>query len=594
MRRAPLLVAALLLPAALVGCFGPEDGAGDPSGVQVSDFVRVRFVERFANGTVHEATGLDDPAGNVSLDDLPSDAGTWWLMWAGFDRFPTGEKVLTNVRLVDLDADGSRETMSRFRHDVDEDALGQQQLINQEIVLWHLPPAVEEVVQLPAQGLYDHLVGLEPGDRVRNVTLGQGEAFGSRSEGLVRSIPQVEEGLDRTFENLSRVAVRSRGNLSGETEAGDVISFGHEHLGTHLPARVDRITDTQVDLTLLVEDQETISFRDWWNATVFDVTNETFSVAHDAERGLEVVSGDSVGRVTRTNASAIVVDFNDPRAGRTMVYDVELDAIERVETDRDLWSRQEDPVPDDGRIHDVAMVAQTMPTIATTDGIYFTPDLLGENWFASAIAMEGREVRALEASPAGTGTVFASVVGDGVMVSHDHGRTWSTPAGEGLPSAPRDLTRAGGEEGALYALMDDGDLLRSDDGGATWSASGSAPGGVQGIDGGFASSEEIWAGTRRGVKRSMDGGSSWEQRGLEFFTVRDVVALSNRTVLSMAGQSLYVSFDRGDHWSSRSGNIEGRRVDITVARPAWVLTATGERSGAVSQDSGGSWRSFTT
>lgn len=584
-RRSAVLLVTVLLAAALAGCTAPDEDEPEPTGLFPGNFVKVRYVERFADGTVFNATVPGDLAPNTTLTDTePGDhEADWWHFWTDVDRYPVGPTILTSVQLVDLVGDGDRDVISQTYHEV---APGQR-LSDQRLSLWRFPPSVQRPAELPNPGLLARMEGMEEGDVLTNVTIPPEEGYGPPSEALTRVFPRVDDDRPRLLEDVPLARATSDGNLTSETEEGDVIAYRKD--GWVFDARVDRLGESVVDLYLLVESGQEIRFLDAWNATILDVTNSTYDLRHDAVQGQRIrepATGE-IGRVTVVNSTAVKVDFNDPRAGRTMVYDVEVVETRKLRSDRDLWSHEKDPVGEGAVVLDVEMVGRHMPTVATTEGTYFNPGGPGGEWFSLSPDLEGRTVLSLQASHAGDRTVYASTEDGSVLRSDDLGRTWSSVAREGLPAAAVDLAPSPRDPAVVSALMDDGRVLRSVDAGATWSETGSAPDGTRGIAAGYNSTDRLWAATDEGVSRSSDGGGTWTQTF--DLGVRDVAPFGRGGAYAAGPSSVYVTFDGGDSWELQGSGASLRELDVLPRLPLLLFGSRGPQEAALSQNGGQAW-----
>lgn len=579
----------LILPA-FAGCLDQSPGSG-PTGVEPGDLVRVRFVERFADGTVHNATVPGDLPPNATLQDLPPDdhREVWWLVWTERRTYPSGQDRLTQVQLLDLDGDGRHESVSRVRHDVSGDP-PRQTLSDQTFSLWNLPPGVSDPGPVPAPGLHPALIGRREGDRIEGIRLEPEQAFGDWSEDATTTLPRLQDrltDLPRTRRNLTETVLRHRTNYTEATEVGDLLSYRLPRAGGTVDARVERLNGSVADLYLLVRAGQNVSFSGLWNATIVDLDDETFSLRHHPILGSTFRWQGSVGRVIDVNATRFVVDFNDLRTGHTMVYDVEIVEVRRFQEGRDLWSRSADPLGDDGQVHDVAVIAQSMPAIATSRGVSFTPtSRWGEAWFRLSPDLEDRRVSALEVSPADPSTVYAVVADRGIRRSEDHGRSWSDPGGE-LPEAAADLTASGADVDRLYALLEDGRIVASGDGGRSWSGRGDAPSGTLGLDAGFGEGE-LWAATSTGLQRSDDGGGTWSNSSLRHRRARDVVVASEAVMYASMGRSVFRSLDGGGSWTAQ-GNGPFDRLAALHDRPTWLLGSGPGGSVSMSQQAGAAW-----
>lgn len=267
------------------------------------------------------------------------------------------------------------------------------------------------------------------------------------------------------------------------------------------------------------------------------------------------------------------------------------------------------------------------------------------------IGPEGGTVRVLAAAPSRPGTVYAGLDEGGVFRSSDRGFTW-TFVGQGLGPGglvrglgvdarspetayavvddelfktvdggaswrriePRQLRRGEGistvlvhprRAGSLYILTGFGRLLRSADGGATWTVLPSpSPRGITLLAVDPAEPDALYAATETGLFKSRNGGARWFaiDQGLDLDRDKPVQALAfdpaSRTIyLSQFNDfsepiALFKSTDGGARWTSVSpGTGPGTVTGLAVTagpRPAVVAVLDG-RSLLRSEDGGRTW-----
>jgi len=148
-------------------------------------------------------------------------------------------------------------------------------------------------------------------------------------------------------------------------------------------------------------------------------------------------------------------------------------------------------------------------------------------------ALGGLHVSALLVHPAAPQRVFVGTHGGGILRSNDGGKGF-TPVNVGVPrlfvwamSAPTDdpdvVLATGVAQNDSYGVGAGGYILRSADGGATWTTVSTDL--VWGYDIAVCPSDarRVLAAARRGVLESRDGGLTWQRVGL--FGARDALSI---------------------------------------------------------------------
>lgn len=254
---------------------------------------------------------------------------------------------------------------------------------------------------------------------------------------------------------------------------------------------------------------------------------------------------------------------------------------------------------------------------------------------------DGGTVSAIEVDPGRPSVLYAGTHGAGVFRSGDGGRTWARSS-DGLPpdtlvllmelapSRPTTLyleanagqrlyrstdgARTWHELPAFDATIADLDvdpaqpdtvylaahqgLLRSTDGGSTWSRVGplQSPSRLAIAP---SSSQVLYAEDGGQIMRSADGGASWSKQSTwtENFDVFTVDPHDPNTVYVSTSDSLYRSTDAGVHWTRiRSGDfglhVYVLAIDSRDSRRLFV--GTGWAGVYRSTDAGGSWTHVAT
>lgn len=143
----------------------------------------------------------------------------------------------------------------------------------------------------------------------------------------------------------------------------------------------------------------------------------------------------------------------------------------------------------------------------------------GEHWQKIAIAPpEDGRIFSLAVSPTGKGILYIAGVGLGVLRSDDGGKTW-TGRSEGLPN--RNVIAVAAhttQPDTAYAVLKDQGVYRSQDAGRSWRLMdrASQPGLRQLIHSNMAGSMQtgwLFAATSKGIRRAMDCFCLWQTAG---------------------------------------------------------------------------------
>lgn len=262
------------------------------------------------------------------------------------------------------------------------------------------------------------------------------------------------------------------------------------------------------------------------------------------------------------------------------------------------------------------------------NGMYRSEDG-GATWSPANAGLTASALRCIGADPLRPGALLAGTEPARLFRSGDGGRSWEELAGIGriagqerwfLPYSPRagavrNVYAPPGRSGRLFASVEVGGLLRSDDGGETWTC---APvledEDIHYITGHPRQPDLLYAalgyaslshpgpqqGPRRfgGIARSRDGGMTWQK--LETDYTRAVLIPPSRLDLVLAGPApqvgkggrIVVSSDGGDTWEPVAAGIEtplADMVELFVAGPddsVWAICSGGRLLRATAGD----WR----
>ncbi len=206
---------------------------------------------------------------------------------------------------------------------------------------------------------------------------------------------------------------------------------------------------------------------------------------------------------------------------------------------------------------------------------------------SSIAAPDGRAVYALV-------TIGKSVE---LLASRDGGARWSRRAAPPTPH-PNGLSFPTAQTGFLYGA--NGTIYRTENGGQTWTRTGSTPAQSWFQPAVFTSSKDGWAVTgTRALYATRDAGARWAVAGLapgsgiavSFANAADGALLIGDTAAcafpSRCTVSLLVTTDGGAHWSLRPlRGIEATGVTMASSTRIYVTTLDGA---LVTTDGGATW-----
>ena len=276
--------------------------------------------------------------------------------------------------------------------------------------------------------------------------------------------------------------------------------------------------------------------------------------------------------------------------------------------------------------------------VGTQDGPYRTTDR-GKHWERLAFPDSGVAVWSILAEPRDPRTLYAGTAPAAVYRSHDSGNTWHRfPNAKSLERVrmtfPTRVTRLAADPsrpGELYAALEVGGVMRSLDGGESWTDCGLelvkladrphlksrivSDTDIEGMLDAHAlclsgaRPGTVFLALRMGLFQSIDRGTSWEDMEIARFSpltyardvqVSPVDARVLYACLSPAARSeagtLYRSSDLGETWTRFDHGVKARSTMMAVALdrrdPDQVYCAT--RHGQVfgTQDGGSTWHEY--
>jgi photosystem II stability/assembly factor-like uncharacterized protein len=219
-----------------------------------------------------------------------------------------------------------------------------------------------------------------------------------------------------------------------------------------------------------------------------------------------------------------------------------------------------------------------------------------ERW--SLLGPDGGTVRALAVDPGTPRVVYAGTLGEGVFKSTDGGATWSR-SGSGLPKSEVNGVNAFAFDARrhtiVYAAVSGHGVYKSTNGGASWLPVRTGMGGspiVVALAADPRAAGVVYAGTDRGVYKTIDGGGHWRLATTLSVSALAIDPKRPATLYAAAYSGVFKSTDGGATWKPSSRGIPGGLVPQSLAidprRSATLYMGTFERV-YKSVDAGASW-----
>jgi hypothetical protein len=226
--------------------------------------------------------------------------------------------------------------------------------------------------------------------------------------------------------------------------------------------------------------------------------------------------------------------------------------------------------------------------VATLNGVYSTTDI-GNPWFN--IGLQGRLV--FDVITSGQYILAATEgTGPGVFRTSDHGNTWFETTGIANQSV-RAFTK---NSSYIFACTWGGGIFRSDNDGANWQSVGLTNAGFRSI---YAAGETIFCGADK-IYFSTDNGANWQERQLPWPSGDTRGFHYNNGILYSCDTGLYTSTDMGNTWQLKSGITFDSLGSVTdskmfrdiVSYQNVLIASVAFNSILVSYDGGNNWSSF--
>jgi photosystem II stability/assembly factor-like uncharacterized protein len=225
---------------------------------------------------------------------------------------------------------------------------------------------------------------------------------------------------------------------------------------------------------------------------------------------------------------------------------------------------------------------------ATLNGVYSTADV-GNPWFN--IGLQGRLV--FDVITSGQYILAATEgTGPGVFRTSDHGNTWLEVTG----IANQSVRAFAKNSSYIFACTWGGGIFRSNDDGANWQSVGLTNGGFRSI---YAAGETLFCGVDK-IYFSTDNGANWQERQLPWPSGDTWGFHYNNGILYACDTGLYTSTDMGDTWQLKYGITFDSLGSVTdsklfrdvVSYQNVLIASVAFNSILVSYDGGNNWSSF--
>ena len=232
----------------------------------------------------------------------------------------------------------------------------------------------------------------------------------------------------------------------------------------------------------------------------------------------------------------------------------------------------------------------------SVDGIYASADG-GKNWMKANGAMKDKPVTVLGLAIdlSNPEMVYAATLDRALLKSGDGGKTWSQvelPDGEKTAAS---VAVHPFDSNLLYVGTPDA-VLKTKNGGATWEKLAAQPKIAESIAIDPVNPDAVYVGTSSGLYKTADGGASWKEIGAEALGQKQVrkVAVSpsdSNAVYAVGAAGIYGSSDAGAKWRELSkgtslANAMSIAFDPLDSGTIWAAASGGLYRTAVAKGSG--------
>ena len=223
--------------------------------------------------------------------------------------------------------------------------------------------------------------------------------------------------------------------------------------------------------------------------------------------------------------------------------------------------------------------------IGTNEGIYFSEDM-GEKW-TSIPQFKKIEVKSLLISGK---YIFAGTSNHGIFRSEDNGIQWiEVNSRETENVIVNSLERRGND---VFAATEKGVFI-SDDYGKSWlgMSKGLTTLNISSL---FINADNLYAGSVRGLFRSINGGIHWQldNSGLNKFAFTITKSGQNLIVGTTGG--IYHSSDNGDNWIADTTELLNKYVSAFIVKDTNIYAGTYDGLLYLSTNDGVSWKKISS
>lgn len=242
-----------------------------------------------------------------------------------------------------------------------------------------------------------------------------------------------------------------------------------------------------------------------------------------------------------------------------------------------------------------------------TATVYESTDA-GNTWTTESIPGISGNIVALTLDPTNPSTVYAAVdtgytaAGSGIYKSTDGGATWSLLDAGLSNTSVEALAIDPASPSTLFTGTASGGVYKTIDAGGNWAPSGLGTGYVTVLALAPGDPSTVFAGTTGGVYVSKDGGTSWNNTGMQGFgnigiSALDVAPGTQALFAGTIGAGVFRSSDGGTSWVPSGAALDAGSIVAFAIAPAPLTTvyAAANAGGAfASADGGATWDAINT